>query len=386
MTARVLLHVGAMKTGTSYLQALLSDNRKALREAGVLVAPNRSAAVHDLMELGPSPGPGPGSAAAGAWERTAAGLRDFDGDVAVLSHEYLSFTGAEVRRRVARSLAGAEVQVLVTVRDAAGTLPAQWQTFARNRGTMTWPEYAAAARDPGTRPRDHTFVRSQRIGRMLQQWGEVADAKLHVVTVPPPGAPADLLWERVAQVIGVDPAVADRRGGGENVSVGYSSAHLLCLFHQHSAAVIPVGQVRRLAMHLATTVLSARRSAEPRPMLDADTLRFTSAWNRRAREAITGSAAVVVGDLEDLPVLPDEGTQPPSAQPMSLPDDDSVLAATADAELALRRLLGEPEPVATAYPSASSAVAGLVALAADCVRTGAVEKLNPRGTALRRDS
>lgn len=378
MTDRVVLHVGAMKTGTSWLQALLAENRTALRRAGVLVAPHRSAAVRDLM-AGPLPA---GAATSDAWDRTVRSMRADEAPVAVLSHEYLSFTGRAVRERVAASLADTELHVLVTVRDAAGTLPAQWQTFARNRGTMTWPEYAAAARDPATGPHDHTFVRSQRIALILRQWGELAPGRLHVVTVPGPGAPAHLLWDRVAEVLGVDPAVADRRGGGANVSVGYASAHLLCLLHQHVGGDVSPTQLRRLTMHLATTVLSARRSKEPRPMLDAETLRFTSAWNHRARAAVVESGAHLVGDLEDLPVLGPGEDPGPRARPLRLPDDPDVMAAASDADDALRRLLGE-EPTGPAYPSVSAAVAGLTELMRRCVVTDAVERLNPRGTALR---
>ena len=379
MTDRVVLHVGAMKTGTSWLQAVLAENRTALRRAGVLVAPHRSAAVRDLM-AGPTDEK---TATPDAWDRTVARIREHVGPVAVLSHEYLSFTGRAVRERVTASLADTELHVLVTVRDAAGTLPAQWQTFARNRGTMTWPEYAVAARDPATGPRDHTFVRSQRIALILRQWGQVAPGRLHVVTVPRPGAPTDLLWDRVAEVLGVDPAVAERRGGGANVSVGYASAHLLCLLHQHVGGDVSPAQVRRLTMHLATTVLSGRRSEEPRPMLDAETLRFTSEWNHRARAAVVASGAHLVGELEDLPVLaPDDGPDPAAVRSLSLPDDRDVLAAATDADDALRRLLGA-RPARPAYPSVSAAVDGLTGLMHDCVVTGAVERLNPRGTALR---
>lgn len=373
MTDRVVLHVGAMKTGTSWLQALLADNRKALRRAGVGVAPHRSAAVRDLMEHASARVP-----VDDAWSDTVAAIRADDVPTVVLSHEYLSFTGRRVRQRVAESLAGSEVHVLLTVRDAAATLPAQWQTFARNRGTMTWPEYAAAARDPATRPREHTFVRSQRIGLFLTQWAEVAPGRLHVVTVPRGGASPDLLWERVAQVLGVDPAVAPRRGGAANVSVGYASAHLLCLLHQGAAGQVPAGQARRLAMHLVTTVLGARRHREPRPMVDEPTREFAAGWNRAVRDAVVASGAELVGDLADLPGRPEELSAP---RPMRLPDDADVLAAADDAAEGLLALLGQPA-VPPSYASVGDAVTGLVALMRTCVVSGAVERLNARGTAL----
>src|SRR6476469_8908532 len=49
----VYLHIGAMKTGTTYLQHLMEDNREALLRAGVLFPRERwveqSLAVRDVM-------------------------------------------------------------------------------------------------------------------------------------------------------------------------------------------------------------------------------------------------------------------------------------------------------------------------------------------------
>lgn len=347
MTPRVVLHVGAMKTGSTYLQHLLSTNRAALREAGVLVAPHRSAAVHDVMDY---EGAGPARLAAvrGSWDATAARMRDHDGRVSVLSHEYLSFVAPRVVRRVGASFEGAELHVVVTLRDAAGTLPAQWQTFARNRGTMTWPEYAVTARDGTGTPRTHTFLRSQRTERTLRLWGGVAGpGRLHVVTVPPAGAPADLLWERFALALGVDPAAAPDRSVAANTSVGYASAHLLCLLHQ-ATTDLPRRRVRALALHLADVVLTARRSQEPRPGLDAETLLFTSRWNQQARDAVLGSGAHLVGSLDDLPILSSDDAAVRDAGPLTVPAAADVLAAAEDAAAALARLaeVEAPDPAA----------------------------------------
>jgi len=326
MTPRVVLHVGAMKTGSTYLQHLLTTNRGALRDAGVLVAPNRSAAVHDVMDY-----EGAGQArldsVRGSWDAAVARMRGHDGDVAVLSHEYLSFVAPRVVRRVGESFQGAELHVVVTLRDAAGTLPAQWQTFARNRGTMTWPEYAAAARDESTTPRTHTFLRSQRTERTLRLWGGVVEpGRLHVITVPPSGTRPELLWERFAEVLGVDPAVASDRSVAANTSVGYASAHLLCLLHQ-ATTDLPKRRVRTLALHLADTVLTARRAGESRPMLDAETLLFTSRWNRQARDAVSASGAHLVGSLAELPLLDESSADVLAAPPMTLPPVGDLLAA-----------------------------------------------------------
>jgi len=49
----VLLHIGAMKTGTTYVQNLLKANRKALKKQGWLVPPGPlvTVGVREVMGL-----------------------------------------------------------------------------------------------------------------------------------------------------------------------------------------------------------------------------------------------------------------------------------------------------------------------------------------------
>ena len=101
VTRRVLLHVGAPKTGTSFVQDILFTNRDALRERGILYPADRHdahfLAALDLMEL---PWGGLEHEAVGAWDRLAAEVRDWPG-TAIISHEIL---GTASRVQVARAL------------------------------------------------------------------------------------------------------------------------------------------------------------------------------------------------------------------------------------------------------------------------------------------
>jgi len=225
------LHIGAMKTGTSYLQGVLAANADALRAAGILVAPNRSAPVHDIVNF-QARGNAHLRSVRGSWKELVRLARSFDGRGTVLSHEFLSLQGPVTVDRILRGLGGLDVHVVLTVRDANAVLPAQWQTAARNRGTLTWPEYAAAARDPSTKPRSHTFLHSQRIGKMIRIWrNRVSIENLHVVTVPRPGAPRDELWSRFANVLGVDPATAPVLGPSLIAKLPSRRGSLISPFH-----------------------------------------------------------------------------------------------------------------------------------------------------------
>lgn len=378
MSAQVFLHIGAMKTGTSYLQKVMAANVEPLAAAGLQVARGRGAAVHDLLDYAAA-GDEHREAVRGSWPRFVEAARSFGGRATVLSHEYLSLQGPALAAEVVGSLSGMEVHVVLTVRDAAATLPAQWQTAARNRGTQTWSEYVAAAREPRARPRSHTFLHAQAVARMLRVWGlQVGVGRVHVVTVPPPGAPRRLLWDRFAAAVGVDPSAAVRLDVPANPSAGYASAHLLCLLHREaSSAGLPKREVQRLAVFMATEA-AARRDEEPTVPMDGPATELAARWNRRVVQAVRGSGVHVVGDLDDLPRRPDLS----AVRPLLRPSDAELLSAARGMRASLVRLSRVTED-AGSWSTVDAAVAGLVELMGAAVRSGGTERLTPRGTALR---
>ncbi len=375
---RLYLHIGAMKTGTSYLQGMLTANASELRNAGVLVAPNRSAPVHDVIDFG-ARGEAHLASVRGAWAQLVETAQTFEGHATVLSHEYFSLQGPEYVDKVVSSLGAVEVHAVLTVRDATAVLPAQWQTSARNRGTLTWPEYAEAARDPGTKPRSHTFLHSQRIGKMIRIWrNRIGIENLHVVTVPLPGARRQELWDRFAGVLGVDPGTGPVADVPSNPSAGYATAHLLCLVHRKAAdAGLSPSQSQRLAVFVAHQAAS-RRADEPTPPLDEPTREFAAAWNREMIRVIDRSKVEVTGTLRDLPRKPDLD----AAQALVPPADPDVVEAAHGVAVSLLRLAPSARRT-DAWGSVDAAVSGIVDLMASVIDSGGADLLNARGTGLR---
>ena len=160
MTRRVLLHVGAPKTGTSFVQDILFTYRDALRDRGILYAADRHdahfLAALDLMEL---PWGGLEREAVGAWERLAAQVRAWPG-TSIISHEIL---GTASRVQVARALeslgdrrgpAGSdepEIHIVFSARDLVRQIPAEWQENIKHRRTKEYATFLENLRDPQRR-------------------------------------------------------------------------------------------------------------------------------------------------------------------------------------------------------------------------------------------
>ncbi len=348
----IFLHVGAMKTGTTFLQSVLHGNRDALRDAGFLYPGDahgdQAKAVRGLMGL---TGKDATLAASveGVWDDMVKEMRAWNGEASIFSMEFLSFVEKRRAAKIRRTIGRADLHVILTVRDATGMIPAQWQSYVRNHGTEGWPEFAHAtmtAGSGGKTPPAKAFRRAQDIRRMVNAWGSVVPADhLHVITVPPSSAPRSLLWERFASVCGFDPEIASIDGVRSNPSLGYGSSELMRLVNPYLDD-LRLGAYHKVSRYTGKNILSDLRDQESKPRLDVATAQFAAKWNARSARAIKKAGVPVVGDLSELPTkarldLADEGPSPAPA-----PEAEVLAAARAVRKKMLRTLKkrGVPAP------------------------------------------
>jgi hypothetical protein len=221
MARRVFLHIGAPKTGSTYVQNVLWGNVTALKGAGILLPGKFSShdeAMADLRELTWHATP------RWSWERLVARTAAWPGDV-VITNEGLGAATAAQAARAVRSLSPAEVHVIVAARDLWRTFPSMWQQSIRARGVWTFEDFIGAVE----RGRFEDFWEHHTANRMLRRWADLVPAEQrHLITVPGPGAPRDTLWRRFAGVIGIPDGVCDLAvDGGANVSLGAAEVEVL---------------------------------------------------------------------------------------------------------------------------------------------------------------
>lgn len=377
-----------MKTGTTYLQQVMSINKASLADAGYLFPGDQwaeqSRAARDILGNA-SRDPSAKAQIDGIWHKLAQQMLAHEGQASIFSMEFLSFANAEKASRVVESLAGAEVHVILTVRDAAAVIPAQWQTSCRNGGTVPWPKFVGGVRQtlaPGKARPDRAgrvFQRTQGIVRMLEVWEPVVGRdRLHVVTVPPRGSDPRLLWERFAQVVGVDPDVCPVNPQSSNVSLGHASTELLRRVNVELGD-IPRGDYERVVRGPLRSILGQRAQLEARVALHRKGMTLAARWNRRVRTAIKDSGVQLVGTLKDLPV---RGPDPSAPESLGRPGREDILAAAttardglAELERELRSRHGARETTTTtladwnACPDPEAqAVHDVTALVRSCIR------------------
>jgi hypothetical protein len=217
--------------------------------------------------------------------------------------------------RILDSLAPAEVQVVFTARDLGRTLPAAWQEFMQNQQTWTWEQFlAAVAADDVSSGPGRAFWAQQDLPGLVGRWSaHVGTDRTHVVTLPQPGAPRDVLWRRVAGVLQVDPAGYVTEGLGGNESLGMESAELM---RRVNGVVRRTSGARRsynrvFKHQLAKQVLSQRRAEESVLTVPRSLHSWIDETAARQVAAVGASGVHVVGDLDELrPVLGEPGLQP----------------------------------------------------------------------------
>lgn len=321
MTKRVYLHVGAPKSGTTYLQRVLEVNRDRLGEHGVLVVGQTHLdRIHAAMVVREDPRleklP---VRAAQAWTRLVTQIRDWPGEVSILSYELFAGASADQVTTALGDLDGLEVHVVITARDLGLAVPSAWQErlkFALTTPLETWrprPESAGVRVEWGWRTLDPSGVAAR--------WGRDLPAeRVHVVTVPRTRGDQEELWRRFAAACSIDVPALQLGVERVNQSLGVVPAELLRRVNEVLRE--PIVGNREHALWLRDTLAHAVLVDLGREPLGITDEQFADATARsEAAIAALGAAGYdVQGDLGDLAASRPTGRTPGQATDTELLD------------------------------------------------------------------
>jgi len=300
----VYLHVGLPKTGTTFLQRLLRDNRELLAEHGVLYPVHGPASMfHAAIELRRSHeywGVDP-ERIEGTWQGMCEEARAFCGST-IMGHEILAAATKPQIKRVAADLSDVELHVVVTARDLGRQIPAWWQEWVKDRHVTGFAETMERQVLPGwdADTRKSLFWRSQDLVGVLRRWGTaVPPDRIHVVTAPPPGADPQELWRRFSAAVGVPDGIAVDPGPRSNESLGVAEVALLRATIEALEGRLVQPDYGPVVKHwFAEQVLSPRASR--RPELPADWQLRVDQMTDRWTSYLTEAGVRVHGSLDDL--------------------------------------------------------------------------------------
>lgn len=325
---RVVIHVGAPKTGTTFLQGVLWRNRQALRSGGLhIVGQSRGdhyRAGHDIRGVEHNP-KDPRPDWTGAWDLLAGLAVHSEARTTVISDEHLASLSPEQVERAVASLKGREVHVVYTTRNLARLLPSEHQEYVKHRSHLTYEQWATRVFTERGKGPGKWFWSVHAPVDVVQRWATAVPAEnIHVLTLPLPGASKDELWNRFCAVVEVDPALATDFEVSGNDSLGLAETEVLRQVNVALPDSFPRWHHTGLARDvLATRILGPRSSSGrppvPEPIRD-EVLRQTEA----NIEGLGSGICDLVGDLEELSVTDD------LASGAAAPSEAELLAAAVD--------------------------------------------------------
>jgi hypothetical protein len=324
VTTRVYLHVGAPKSGTTYLQGVLEANRHLLADAGVLLVGERHLdRIHAAMQvredqrLAELP-----ASARTSWDALVRQIAAWSGESAVLSYELFAPASAEQAARALADLSSYDVHVVVTARDLGRSVVSAWQErlkFGLTTPLETWTQKPESVEGSewGWRTLDPAGV--------AERWGaSLPPERVHVVTAPRPDAAPGELWRRFAEACDLAGLEPDLEVPRTNESLGVVQAELLRRVNRLLAPEISGSRPRSVWIRdlLAQDVL-APLGSEPIGVTEAQVGEARAVWEQ-AVARIGAGGYVVHGDLDDLRPAVSE-----ARLPSQVTDTELVATATA---------------------------------------------------------
>jgi len=320
---KVFLHIGEPKTGTTFLQQVMWRNRSSLATQGVVLPGHHpqdhfraSQDLRGIQKLATDPA----GSWTGEWDILARQARQAP-RIAVISHELFSAADAQQADRAVRSLQPAEVHVVLTVRDMATLLPAEWQESVKHRNSREWEDWLTDVIDRESASDDRRqwwFWRVHDTLAILDLWSrQLPPERLHVITTAPRGSDSGLLWQRFASLLDVDPESVDISRARQNSSLGLAEIEFLRRLNQVLPRDVPdwfyMWNVKEAVAHQAL----AARPRSGRLVLPTS----RDAWAKEQAEvlvtALRDSKYDLVGDLDEL-------RPPPVTEPSDHPADQDV--------------------------------------------------------------
>jgi hypothetical protein len=243
--------------------------------------------------------------------------------------EFFGIADDDEAKRIVEDLSPAQVEVLITARDLARVIPSAWQESTQNGAIWTYDDYVQSivAEDedrPGSK-----FWRQHDLLRILDTWGgAVGRDHLHVVTVPPSGAPPDLLWNRFCTAIGqnAEDYPEDIEESRANYALGYPSAEFMRRFNEElRGTAVTKAQYQQYAKRMIAKQSLNQRRTEAKVVLPARYRSWAVERGQRMAADIEATGVDVIGDLDELVPVID-----PDAPDLHEVTDDEIVEAAVD--------------------------------------------------------
>lgn len=329
--ARVVVHVGPHKTGTTAIQHACHESRQALAAAGVHYAGSTPHPLEAVWALNARHGREASGIAPSrrAWPKLADEVRSAAAPHVFVSSEFFSDSPPAAMAQMLDDFGG-DVDIVITVRPLAHVLASQWQQYVQNGMRRRLDSWAQAVlehwdEDPelGSGPTP-SFWRRHRHDLVVKRWTDLVGTERVTVVAPPP-RDREAVLRACEQVLGVSEGTLRVRGELVNRSLTAAEAELLLRVNRsYRRLELDDRAYQHLIRFGMARHLQARRPAASERSIKVrqDHLDLASRIGGEMARAISSSGVRVIGDVQ---VLSD---RPSGGRPIDDPDHPHLIPAS----------------------------------------------------------
>lgn len=350
---KIVLHIGTMKSGTTYLQHGLISQLSRLSSGGWLYpmsfAPVRGAINHERAIYGlvgnhiPWVDSQTQANMNPQWQKLIAEVNQTDKNV-LLSAEAVASMLEDGIELLLKALPEREIQMVLTARDLARVLPSSWQQSVRNGRPYGYQEYferiQRAKELPISESVGSNFWRSYQLSDVINRWQKFLPLEnISIVTVPNKTS-SNTLWERFVTALSlpletVEPKFDDKKS---HTSITWPEAEALNQLNQKwSSQKKPKKTQDQLRRRIVQEGFQHRENRGRPIALTAPWLELARRWADEDVAQLTQIGVRIHGDISDLRVSPQVSAAAPCSE--SEIKEASMVAARFNDRLRLRAIV-----------------------------------------------
>ncbi len=226
-----VLHVGPMKTSTTYVQQVLCENRNYLKSMGWVYPGRGSNQQHAFYGLCGSDIPWVTPATqvknASAGKQLIEDIKSADASVIVSAEALASLSCDGIERLMGRM--PTPDTIVFTHRPLEKLIPSAWQQYLKGGGTETLEHFTNRLLNEMTQA-EGSLYRGYALGDSVERWKSIVKSRIVVMKVPTAKKDADKTWPLFQQASGL-PVLKDYGVKEANSSLSSEAADLLRSFN-----------------------------------------------------------------------------------------------------------------------------------------------------------
>lgn len=304
MTKKLVLHVGLMKTATTYVQSILTRNRDVLSKRGWDYPGNRENQQHAFYGICgsgiPWVTPEIESNYKSLGQKLQKTIKDHENDL-IVSSEALSTLKAENIETLIQETA-LPTKVIFTIRGLDKIIPSAWQQYLKGGGTRTLAEFIEEmqrSREPIEQVKG--FWQTYAYGESIKRWAQVTGKPVDVVVLPSQLKDRDEVWNLFQAAAGL-PKLTNLEvlKTEANVSFSVETAEIVRKFNLMKSNGNPMPASRRQRFLKQCIFPTAADQLGKKLVLPSEFIDLVTRWNTDEKAKITEYANQIVGNLDDL--------------------------------------------------------------------------------------